>query len=489
MKKLAGLIIILAVLLLGGYYGMGVLTEKTLKKNIQMINQSSGLVAEMEQYHRGLFCSNAKIQWRLHVPEHAVKDANGQQQVVPAQDYQMDMPVKIHHGPIIYANHKLMFGMGYAQSTVPFPEQYKQQFESLYTKDSTKPELNLSIFVNYMNSSTLNFDVPSFKLVSTEGKGELDWKGIDSQTLLSSNIEKIKGDFVIQGLDFLKDDSKLTLSKVTSDYNLHATATGLYLGNANFSLPSFVVAIKGQKMFEIADFALSSESDIDNSLFSTHFSLSINSLFLDGKTYGPGDVEITLRNLDADVLSKLNEQANNMQNGSDADRQRALLAMLPQLPKLLNKGAEFEISQFKMKLPEGMVNGTMSVSLPKGDTANPFELIQKIRGNAKLSVPTVVVKQLVQQSLLQQMSKQPDLQQTLMQQMQKAPPQANQPASQQPALKPEQVAAMQTDNQLAALEKAGLIMVSGSDYVVEVNLEQGKVTVNNKPFDPTAMKF
>ena len=44
MKKLAGLIIILAVLILGGYYGMGVLTEKTIKKDIAIINQSNRIV-------------------------------------------------------------------------------------------------------------------------------------------------------------------------------------------------------------------------------------------------------------------------------------------------------------------------------------------------------------------------------------------------------------------------------------------------------------
>lgn len=32
MKKLTGLVIILAVLILGGYYGMGILTERTVKK-------------------------------------------------------------------------------------------------------------------------------------------------------------------------------------------------------------------------------------------------------------------------------------------------------------------------------------------------------------------------------------------------------------------------------------------------------------------------
>ena len=53
----------------------------------------------------------------------------------------------------------------------------------------------------------------------------------------------------------------------------------------------------------------------------------------------------------------------------------------------------------------------------------------------------------------------------------------------------EQLAAMQTDKQLGSLEQTGLITVNGTDYVVEVSLEQGKFTVNGKPFDPTMLKF
>lgn len=484
MKKLAGLIIVLAVLILGGYYGMGIVTENTIKKNVAIINHTNELSAEIEQYDRGFFCSSAKLQWRLHIPEHLVKDANGQSQVVPAQDYQMAMPIKIHHGPIIFADTTVKFGLGFAQAKIPFPEQYKQQFESLYTKDSTMPNLDLSIFVNYLNNSSLNLNVPNLKLVAKDGKSELTLKGIDSRTSITSNIDKVQGDFVVEGFSFSKDDAKISLSKVSSDYNLHETPAGIFLGHAAFSLPSFVVDVKNKKMFEIGDFTLNSDSDVKDNLFSSNFNASVKSIYIDGQNYGPGDVAVSLRNLDAEVLAKINEQANAMQNGNDAERQRAMLAMLPQLPKLFSKGAEFEISKFRVQLPDGLVNGHMAISLPKGNSNNPFELIQKVHGNAQLSVPKSVMKKIAEQSLLQQMNKQPELQKTIVQQLQQG-----QGQSSQPVLSQEQLASMQADRQLAGLEQSGLVVVKGPDYVVDISLEQGKFTVNGKPFDPSTMKF
>jgi uncharacterized protein YdgA (DUF945 family) len=483
---LAGLVIILAALVLGGYYGMGILTEKTIRKNIEVIDQSNGLYAQIEQYDRGLFSSEAKIKWKMHIPARVSKDADGKEITLPAQDYNMDMPLIIHHGPVIFANNKLRFGLGYAESVFPFPKEYEAQFDSTFTKESTKPQLDLSIFVSYFNQSTVDFHVPTFKLFAKQGDGRFEWLGMNATTTMSPEMKKIGGTVTVDGMHLSKDDTKAELGKITTDYDLHETPSGLYLGDANFTLPNFNVTVKGQKIFEIIDLALKSDSDIEQHLFNTHFNLTLKSLVANGKNYGPGDLEVALKNIDADVLAKINQQATAMQNGTEAQRQQAMIAMLPELPKLFSKGAEFEISKLSFTIPQGQIDGTLLVSLPQGDNANPFELMQKIHGNAKLQVPAAAVRDAKQQSVMQQLVKQPELQKTLTQQLQ-----ANQVAAVQanPAMSMEQVAAMQTDKQLAALQQNGLITLKGTDYFIEVSLDQGKFIVNGKPFDSSMLKF
>ncbi|HHF7366913.1 TPA: YdgA family protein [Legionella bozemanae] len=489
MKKFTGLIIILAVLILGGYYGMGFLTERTIRKNIEVIDQSNGLYAEIQRYNRGLFDSEAQIKWQLHIPERIVKDEKGQPQTLPAQDYNMVMPLTIHHGPIIYANNKLRFGLGYAEAFFPFPEQYKQQFDTQFTKESVKPQLDLSIFVNYLNESTVDFKVPNFKLIAKDGSGNLEWLGMDSSTTMSSGMGKVAGKVVLDGLNATKDDTKITLSKVSSDYDLHETPAGLYLGDANFSLPSFDIFVKDQKMFSINDLAIRSDSDIEQHLFNTNFNLTLKSVLANGQNYGPGELQVALRNIDADVLAKINQQTTAMQNGNEMQRQQAMLALLPEVPKLFNKGAEFEISKLSFTIPQGQIEGNMFVTLPKGENANPFEMMQKIQGKAKLQVPAEAVKAVMKQSVLQQIAKKPDLQQTLAQQLKATQDgsQTNQPAA--PAPTPEQLAEMQTNKQINALQQNGLITAQGKDFVIEVSLDQGKFTINGKPYDPSMMKF
>jgi uncharacterized protein YdgA (DUF945 family) len=484
MKKLTGLVLILAVLILGGYYGMGFLTERTIKKNIEVINQTNGLFADVEQYNRGWFTSDAQVKWRLHVPERVVNDDNGNAQTIPAQDYQKEMAVKIYHGPFIFANKQIRFGAGYAETVFSFPEEYNKQFDEQFTKDSTKPLGDLNIFVNYFLRSSLRLSVPEFTLIAQKGAGTFTWKGMESNFNMSSNKDQIDGDVIIDGLMFSKDDTTATLDKVTTEYDLHQTPAGLYLGDASFTLPSFDVVEKKETIVSIKDLSINSNSDIDDGLFSTHFSIGLQSVLANKKTYGPGELEISLRNLDAEILAKINQQVTAMQNGSEAERQQAMLALFPELPKLFSKGAEFEISKLNFKIPEGAIDGNLLVSLPKGDSPNPFELMQKVQGRAKLKAPVALVKQLIQQSVLQQMAKQPDMQQALVQQLQATNTDPN-----QPKLTNEQLAVMQADKQTAGMVQNGLVVLSGSEYVIEVTLEQGKFTVNGKPFDPAMLKF
>lgn len=481
MKKLAGLIIILAVLILGGYYGMGFLTERTIKKNIEVINQTNGLFANIEHYDRGWFSSNAQIKWRLHIPERIVKDANGNSQTIAAQDYKMDMPLKICHGPFIFCNNKLRFGVGYAETVFPFPEQYNQQFNAQFTKESTKPQLDLNIFVNYFLRSTVEMKVPQFNLIAKDGSGVFTWKGLESDINMSSNKDQVDGDFVIEGLSLSKTDTIVTLNKVTTEYDLHRTSTGLYLGDASFNLPAFDINVKNQPIVAIRDLSMSSNSDIDDNLFNTRFNLGVQSILANQKNYGPGELEVSLKNIDAEVLARINQQTNAMQTGTEIERQQAMMAMLPELPKLFSKGAEFEISKCNFKIPEGSIDGNLLLSLPKGDNANPFELMQKIQGHAKFKAPAALLKQLMQQSVLQQMAKQPDMQQALVQQLQQNNPSA--------PVTNEQLAAMQADKQISTMVQNGLIVESDSDYVVEANLQQGKLSINGKPFDASMLKF
>lgn len=530
MKKFFGLVVLLAALVLGSYYGMGLVTENTLKKNIDIINRSNGIMVDIDKYNRGWFTSSAALNWRLHIPERVVKDQNGQSTTIPPEEYTVQMPLSIYHGPIILANNRVRFGLGYATSNLEVPPVYMAKFSNMFTSESTKPELRLSMFVNYMNNSQLNMTMPQFKMITKENGDQIEWDGMESSINVSSNIKNVEGKFTINGAKFIKKSMQATLGQVNSQYEFHQTSSGLYIGEAMLSLPSFVVTENKQVIVDIEQFSVNSNSYIKDGLFNSTLKLSLNKLVGKDKSYGPGILEVDLSNLDAQVLADINQTVNKIQQGTDSERQQALIALLPELPKLFAKGAQFQVSKLNMVLPQGVIEGNLLIMLPKGESGSPFQLLQKLKGQAKLRVPVSVVRTLELISVTQKLLSQASVQQAMIEQLKKndavitkentlpaeaaalpAEKESQDPANKAPVAaavdpstptqgsdnssKPVTVedidkqASIQTDQKLTEMVQSGLLVLQGNEYSIDISLSQGQLSVNGKPFSPSMLQF
>lgn len=481
MKKLAGLVVILAVLVLGGYYGMGVMTERTVKNTVDVVNQVNGMYAEVVEYHRGWFSSDALISMKLHVPERVSKNEAGQSVTLPAENYQGQMPVVIYHGPFIFSPSGLKFGLGYLENDFNLPAKYAQQFDTMFTPDSDKPKLQINLFVNYLNKTVVGMGIPAFKLVAKQGGGQFEWLGMHSSTTVASNLNTVVGSLIIDGMKVSKDKTQIDMGEFDTQYDLYKAPNGLMLGEASVQFPEVMVKQDQNTLFSMNGLEMSSDAGVDGDLFNAHMSASLGLIETNGQKFGPGQFEMAVRNLDAEVLAKINQQAKAVQNGTEQEKQQALIALLPEIPKLFSKGAELEVSQLSMTLPQGDINGNMMIALPAGDVSNPFELLQKVKGHGSLKMPIAVVKEMMTQSIRQQMAKQPDMQQALMQQMHSGD--ANQ------SVNVDQLVAMQVDQRLKAIVQSGLVSQQDADYVIEFDLNAGQFTVNGQAFNPGMLKF
>jgi uncharacterized protein YdgA (DUF945 family) len=233
MKKTLGLTSVAVAVLLGSYYGMGKVTENTVKETLEMVNLSqSGFTVDVVDYKRGFFSSVADLKWHLVVPEQMV-NSNGQQKTIPGQKLDFTMPLTIKHGPVMLSS-GIKFGMGFASTDIALPEQMASQFKALFTEDSTQPKLDLSLLVTYLNHAKLNASVPAFMLKDKNGKGNLDWNGMSLSTNMTSDMNKVSGDMSIDGLKFVSDKIVATLEPVTSTFSVHKVLNSLYVGDGSF---------------------------------------------------------------------------------------------------------------------------------------------------------------------------------------------------------------------------------------------------------------
>lgn len=517
MKKITGLVIVLAVLILGGYYGMGVITERTLKNNLAIVNQSNGLYAEVVSYNRGWFQSHAVLNWSLHVPARLVKSANGQMESIPSQDYRVEMPLVIYHGPVILADRGIQLGLGYAHTDLVLPSNLLEQFNSYFTKESTQPQMDVSLFVDYLNNSEIKVGIPQFNLIAKQGTMRFDWLGMSTSVKTTPSLSDVNGRLAVEGVRFTQDKLVMTFGKVSGQYHLHKTDSGLFLGDASTIVPSVVVKNNDEKLYEMDEFAIDSNTDIQKDLFSAALKTSMEKLFVNGRIYGPGHLDVSIKNLDAAVLANINAQINKAQQSADMEKQQAMLAVLPELPKLFAQGAIFNISTMNLVVPEGKVEGDLSISLPAGSLSNPFELIQKMEGNGKVQLPVELVKELVTQSLKQKLMSQAlaanaadsttagtsavgdgntvDTTKVAASTVTTGTPAAGNATAANSNNAPQsladisQQALAQTDQAINDMVQSGLIARQGTDYLIAVKLNQGQLMVNGKPFNAAMLKF
>lgn len=470
MKKIAGLIVILVAFVLGGYYAMGLATERTMKSNIALVNTSAEVHVDIKDYKRGWFRSQANLHWVLHMPAQEISLTNNQSKKIPARDLTFDMPLVISHGPIIFANRTVQFGLGYAHTDLPLPQEFLTEFDKLFAAESTKPKPELSVFINYLNHSKMNFVLPEFTLIDKKEKDQrVEWKGMEVSAGLSG--KKLDGDIVITG--FTVTDSKMNalIGKITMSYNLAKAPNNLYLGDVSFAIPSISVKEADKTYFNLDNYTFYNKVDMKDNLLDYVLNMSLDKTVVLDKAYGPAHLDLMIKNIDADAAAKLNDLAVQLQNAADADKQKISFAMLAQVPVLFSKGAQFEIARFDAKMPEGLVEGKALVSLPKDPGMNPFAIMQKIKGNAELKIPVAVLK-----TLLIQMNRSNN-------QAAQAAQGANATTAQQQA--PDQLA----EEQVKSMLQSGLIVQHDTDFMVQLSFENGQLMVNAKPFNPAMMKF
>lgn len=461
MKKWTGILLSLVVLLLIAYTIMGFIVKNTLNQNINSIPQNSIVGVKLNDYQRGWFSSQAVLSIKMNIPAQESKDEHGVAKMQPPVNFELNYPLIIKHGPVICSDSGIHLGIGYV---------------------TTQPQSHYYVVVNFFNETWARYAFPSFTFKGGSGAdfAEFSWQGLSATLGTSASLNNILGDWNLYGLNGSANNAAFQLGKVSDEFNLTHARDGLWLGKNHFSLLSASMSQANQKLFDLQGVELGSSSGVTEGLFNVDFSLSMDKLFVDNKTYGPGSLQLAIRNLDADAMASINQRAwTAMQNNQNS------VLLIPELlsnvPKLLSKGSELEFSA-AVGLPEGKTTATFKLTLPKTDISDPAQLLQKANGTGQVKAPISVVKELIT-ALLKNNNKQQE----------RTTPTSQQPttATSLPAIStvtsaptnPDDEIQKQADKVLQNLLEKGYIKVDGNSYFVDLKIENQKIFMNGQLFD------
>lgn len=468
MKKWTGGLISLVILILITYYVMGLVLESTLNKNLNSIPKTSILNIHLDKYQRGWFSSQAILAIQMHIPEQTTTDKNGVSKLQQPIDFNINFPLIINHGPIIFTDYGVRFGMGHV---------------------TTRPQTHYSAFVNYLNTTYFKYTFPSFdfKAKSESDEFQFSWLGLSSLLGVSSNLNKLNGNFILYGLNGSANHFLFNLGEVFQDFKLTHTIDGLWIGQTHFSISSMVIK-ENEKLFDLEALDLALSSDIAGGTLNFNSDFSLKKLVVADKTYGPGILKIRLKNLDPAVMANINKQEwNLLQNNPDSNL--AMLGLLSELPKLLAQGPELEVSEMSFSLPEGIIIGNFKITLPKDNIKDTNQLLQKIHGEGQLKASIPVVRKLLVASIKDDLEKQ--AKKTV--QMNPATPDSITvlPSISTPAPVSTDVnaeAQKNADKFIQDCINKGILKVDGNDYIVLFKLENQTFTVNGQRFTPDMLQ-
>jgi len=448
MKKIIGSFVLLALLIFGAFEVTGILTQRTLMSNMQVLNRSTDFSVEIKDYHRSVLHSTATMLVTVQV------GGDAQQKM---QNYRIELPVTISHGPIIWNGKKLLLGLGYLNAELNISPHYEKFFAQTFLPESIKPQLNVQVFVDLVNKSHVEIDLLPFQLTARSDQSQLLWQGLESNSEITRGLRQVKGKIKIQGATFSKDSVSMIMGELTTQYDLQQTKQHLFLGDFDVTLPTFVIKKSGIKTWEMQQMSLHSSNNIHDGLFSSNLLATFQSLFTD-KQIGPGVLNLSLKNLDADVLADIQKKLHNLHAQGMLDQRQLLFKLAPKIPTLLAKGAVLEVSEMMLTTPLGVIEGDLTLSLPENPDMNVFQLYQLLNGNGSLKIPAQIIQDMLLDSIKQRMAN-----------------------TNQPELENEARTVM--DKQVKNLLSRGALVEQGKNYIINMKLVNGQLTINNKSFN------
>ncbi|VEB37248.1 putative virulence protein [Legionella sainthelensi] len=466
MKKWIGFPLSLVVLVLITYDLMGLMVQSTLNKVINKIPQNSIMNLQIDKFQHGWFSSEALWVFKMHIPAQTIMDKNGVPQTEPPLDFEMTLPITIKHGPVFFTSNGIRFGIGAI---------------------TTQPETHYGAFINYLNQIIIKYNLPSFgirvKEASNNEEFQFNWMGLSALLSLSSNIDNLDSYLKLYGVDGSGNNSVFKIGAITYSFNSKRIQEWLWIGKSYFNISSISVTSNNQNILDLQEFDFILSSDIKNETLNFDCKLSLQKLLANNQNYSPAMLKLSLKNLDPEVMAKLNKQTFSMLQ--TVDSHLVALGLATQLPKLLSKGPVLELSEMTINLPEGKIVGNFKISLPKTEINDLSKAMQQAQGQGYFKAPITIVKELITSSIRSNLSSRQETEQTSQNQDASAQSPAN-TTSRTPDLDEE--AKNQTNQILQNLVEKGFLKIKDNDYILQFKLENQQVIVNGKLFTPEMLR-
>ncbi|OGR32757.1 MAG: hypothetical protein A2005_04965 [Desulfuromonadales bacterium GWC2_61_20] len=377
----------------GATYVNGIRLEKNFSGLVEKYGNLGILSVKLEDYQRGLLTAKTRTVVELKFPGGVPNSPAGEPAELPDK-VQIVFEHFLSHGP-------LSFGSGLAlariETRIVSVSPGQAQFEQALQRFPQLKEPFLVSRVTYSGALESRMDVQAIE--TQIDTAQLKWGGFTAESVFSPRNKTLAGAFELRAFTARTPEAALAWDGANGHFDLAEALPLVYVGKNAFKLSACRVSMSNpetgeQNNFELKGLDVRSSSSCDGKLVQMEQAMTFAGLTMDGQTYGPGVLEIELRNLDGEGLSTYQQQILEVFGKSDTTSLDQLaLQFLPVYSQLLAKMAEgnpqLNIRRLHFVAPQGEIDGQLLVSFNGGKEVSqddPAALMQRVEASTELAI-------------------------------------------------------------------------------------------------------
>lgn len=369
------LMVVLTALALPYWFGME--AEKNYSAILDQLSRHSGMSLSSRNYQRGWLGSTAETVIRL-----------------PETKWEIVAHHHITHGPLPINRVK-------SGNWQPVQAHITSQLHfTAQDKSVAIPPVSTDITFRLNGAGTLHAEMPPLRKIGDQNQ-VIDWRGMKVNMTFDREWKKIRLDAHMPALTLTtagKDE--FSLSKISLNSDMHEGTAGYFFGDGALTVGHMVFSgAAGRLNLQELEVSSSTKPAGEN------VNMIVRYQFVEARTgeesYGPGQLVMELRHLDAAALVKFKKEVDGLYRRKLPPTQAAMMIAgkgLELIGTLAKKAPELEITRLRLKTREGEISGKAKFVLDgrkKNLSQNPMLMLTSIAGDVELSLPPAVVKQLL----------------------------------------------------------------------------------------------
>ena len=369
MKRwLVVLLVMLAVIVLISPALVGRLAEKSLEENIDWAeSESAGIEVQTESFDRGWFTSEGRHRvvlrggsFRGAAEAYRLNTGYGE---LPS----LIIDTRVDHGPVAIGS------LGRDSGTL---EPSLASMVSTFQLDPGNGEFvplpgTLYSKVSLGGATDAHFLLEAGNFEHEEGR--IDWQGADITVHTDMSTGAVILDGRLEPLSISDDAESVRIGAISVAANQVKSDYGINVGTAEFSIES-TQADSMNAPISIGRIFFSGDANIEDARLNFGSQVTVDEI----EVPGMGDVsfamDLSVSRLDAASTAVVTRAFQDAQGSPDPEI--AMMELFPKiegdLQNIVASGAEIQIDQLDVTLPQGKISTKLMVEVPEGDVAADF---------------------------------------------------------------------------------------------------------------------